>query len=116
MSALHHQAPTNSLSGADSSALCDAERLAAALALQGIATDVHDGYGLALVSVWVDLVVWCNHERYWWRVGWDEARKRVVYAWHPATDPLRAANRIARRYAELQRKHSVPCPGTAVPQ
>ncbi|MEV0233068.1 hypothetical protein [Nonomuraea sp. NPDC050786] len=38
----------------------------------GIPADVHDGYGLALVSVWVGLVVWCDGERYWfsaWLVG-----------------------------------------------
>ncbi|WP_344918453.1 hypothetical protein [Streptosporangium oxazolinicum] len=34
-----------------------AKELQEALETYGIASDVHDGYGLALVSVWVGLVV-----------------------------------------------------------
>ncbi|WP_431904850.1 hypothetical protein [Nonomuraea sp. bgisy101] len=71
----------------------------------GIVADAHDGYGLALVSVWVGLVVWCDGEWFWWRSGWDDRRKRVVYGRHPATEPSRAARRIAFRYAELQKRH-----------
>ncbi|MEU7901181.1 hypothetical protein AB0B45_51220 [Nonomuraea sp. NPDC049152] len=82
--------------------LGDAERLASALAEHGIAADVHDGYGLALISVWVGLVVWCDGERFWWRAGWDAIRRRVVYAWHPAIEPVWAARRIAFRYADLR--------------
>ncbi|MEU4541987.1 hypothetical protein [Nonomuraea dietziae] len=67
--------------------------------------DVHDGYELALVSVWVGLVVWCDGDRFWWRSGWDARRSRPVYAWHPAMEPNRAATRIARRYAQLQETH-----------
>ncbi|NUW38326.1 hypothetical protein HTZ77_44060 [Nonomuraea sp. SMC257] len=62
---------------------------------------MHIGYGLALVSVWVGLVVWSDGERYWWRTGWDADRKRVIYARHPAVEPARAARRIAFRYADL---------------
>ncbi|MFF5206494.1 hypothetical protein [Streptosporangium sp. NPDC000396] len=82
-----------------------AEELRAELGLQGITADVHDGYGLALVSVWVGLVVWCQHDRYWWRTGWDARRHRFVYAWHPATDPDQAACRIMFRYRELRETH-----------
>jgi hypothetical protein len=82
-----------------------AERLQAALKDHGIAADVHDGYGLALVSVWVGLVVWCDANRYWWRAGWDARRRSVVYAWHPANEPVRAARRVAFRYAEMHSKH-----------
>lgn len=51
-----------------------AKELQEALETHGIASDVHDGYGLALVSVWVGLVVWCDGARFWWRTGWDARR------------------------------------------
>ncbi|MFI7462814.1 hypothetical protein [Nonomuraea sp. NPDC049646] len=72
----------------------------------GISADVHTGYGLALVSVWVGLVVWCDGQRFWWRTGWNADRHRVIYAWHPATDPRGAARRIAMRYAELRSRQT----------
>lgn len=73
---------------------------------QGIDAEVHDGYGLALVSVWVGLVVWCDGRRFWWRTGWNPDRHRVIYAWHPASDPLGAARRVAMRYAELRSRQA----------
>ncbi|SEM72544.1 hypothetical protein [Nonomuraea pusilla] len=76
----------------------DAERLADCLARLGVPTTLHAGYGLALVWVRVGLVVWCDGEKYWWRAGWDEGSRHVVYAWHPATEPARAARRIALRF------------------
>jgi hypothetical protein len=85
-----------------------AEELRTELERHGIVTDVHDGYGLALVSVWVGLVVWCDGDRYWWRTGWDDRRQRFTYAWHPAVDPVRAARRIAFRYAALRADSSRP--------
>lgn len=84
-----------------------ANLLQEALRRDGIQTDVHDGYGLALVSVWVGLVVWCDGGRFWWRTGWNADRRRVIYAWHPATDPFRAARRIAMRYAEVRAEQRV---------
>ncbi|GAA3447789.1 hypothetical protein [Planomonospora venezuelensis] len=85
-----------------------AEELQTELERQGIAADVHDGYGLALVSVWVDLVVWSDGECYWWRTGWNTERRRTIYAWHPATDPVRAARRVARRYEDLRGTQPLP--------
>lgn len=41
----------------DSWAVQAAERLRDALARRQITADVHDGYGLALVSVWTGLIV-----------------------------------------------------------
>lgn len=76
-----------------------------ALEALGVPADFHDGYGLALVSVWVGLVVWCDGDRYWWRTGWDPQRKRVIYACHSALEPERAARLVAFRYAELRRSH-----------
>ncbi|WP_436761452.1 hypothetical protein [Streptosporangium sp. V21-05] len=89
-------------------ALETAESLRCELAVQQIACDVHDGYGLALVPVWVGLVVWCDGERFWWRTGWSLRRGRFVCAWHPASDPERAAGWIAAIYAELQERHTPP--------
>lgn len=85
--------------------LASSERLSLALRQLGIATDIHDGYGLALVSVWVGLVVWCDGERFWWQGGWDDRRERAVYAWHSALEPERTAHRVARRYADLRKSH-----------
>ncbi|WP_329082181.1 hypothetical protein [Streptosporangium sp. NBC_01469] len=89
-------------------ALETAESLRRELAVRQITGDVHGGYGLALVSVWVGLVVWCDGERFWWRTGWSLQRGRFVYAWHPAGDPERAAGRIAAVHAELQERHMPP--------
>ncbi|MEU8361478.1 hypothetical protein AB0C27_36230 [Nonomuraea sp. NPDC048882] len=79
-----------------------ADQLQRELALHGIAADVHDGYGLAVVSVWRDLLVWTDGDLFWWRAGWNNRRDRPVYAWHTATDPKRAARRIAARYMDLR--------------
>lgn len=79
-----------------------AEQLRAELERHGIAADVNDGYGLAVVSVWHGLVVWTDGLNLWWRVGWSRRRKRPIYAWHPASEPPRAANRIAICYANLR--------------
>ncbi|MGW4793957.1 hypothetical protein ACWEPC_16290 [Nonomuraea sp. NPDC004297] len=87
-----------------------AELLQQALAEKGVTADVHDGYGLALVSVWVGLVVWCDGQQFWWRTGWNAARRRVVYAWHPAIDPVRAAHRVAMLYADLRSAHPATGP------
>lgn len=86
--------------------MLSAQRLRSELSTQhGILSDVHNGYGLALVSVWVDLVVWCNGERFWWLSGWDERRHRPVYAWHSTVEIERAAHRIARRRQALLSDH-----------
>lgn len=81
-----------------------AEWLQVELARFGIACDVHNGYDLALVSVWTGLVVWCDGERFWWRTGWNVRRRRFVYAWHPALEPAHAARRVALWYEQLRRE------------
>ncbi|MFG1755233.1 hypothetical protein [Streptosporangium sandarakinum] len=94
-----------------------AEALRTALAEHEITADVHDGYGLAVVSVWVDLLVWCDGRRFWWRTEWNARQRRPVYAWHSALEPVQAAQRVARRYADLRRKHPArPEEGSACPQ
>lgn len=85
-----------------------AEQLQRELNRLGIPSEVHDGYGLALVSVRVGLVVWCDCERFWWRTGWDAERKRAVYAGHPILEPTRAASRLARHYAGVRTTQQVP--------
>jgi hypothetical protein len=89
--------------------------LADALAVHGISTDVHDGYGLALVSVWAELVVWCHGGRYWWRSAWDARRQRVIYAWHSITEPAQAAHRVALRYAQLRESDTLSTPVAGAP-
>jgi hypothetical protein len=86
-----------------------ADELHGELRRLGIAADVIDGYGLAVVSVWTGLAVWSDGCRFWWRTGgWDARRGRAVYAWHSAMEPGRAARRVAFRYAELVRTHPMP--------
>ncbi|WP_157594851.1 hypothetical protein [Streptosporangium amethystogenes] len=92
-----------------------AEGLRAALTQYGILSDVHDGYGLALVSVWVDLIVWCRGDQFWWRTGWNPRQRRPVYARPPLVEPDRAAHRIALRYAELRQIHPLPEPKAVYP-
>ncbi|MER5645986.1 hypothetical protein [Streptosporangium sp. NPDC002524] len=97
-----------------SAAVDAAERLREALAGYEIVADVHDGYGLALVSVGVGLVVWSNGERFWWHTGWNAERRRAVYAWQEAAEPGRAARRIAFHHAGLC-ETTPPAPDTASP-
>ncbi|MEU4229049.1 hypothetical protein AB0F17_32540 [Nonomuraea sp. NPDC026600] len=83
-----------------------AERLHAALDDLGIAADVHTGYGIALVSVWVDLVVWSDGHLYWWWSGRrSRQRGRWLYLVHSADDPAAAARRVAVRYGQLRECH-----------
>ncbi|GAA3085998.1 hypothetical protein [Streptosporangium carneum] len=71
----------------------------------GMPVDIHRGDRVALVSVWIDLVVWTNGISYHWWSGTVSARGRWLYAYSPANDPVAAARRIAVRYAELRKGH-----------
>ncbi|MET9344241.1 hypothetical protein [Nonomuraea sp. NPDC003804] len=86
-----------------------AYRLQLDLADFGINSDVHVGTGIALVSVWVDLVIWveCASEgwRYRWWTGRISSRNRYVWAFCPADAHHTAARRIAIRYRELLAGH-----------
>jgi hypothetical protein len=83
-----------------------AERLRTQLERHGVEADVHEGYGLALVSVWIELVVWTDGRWFRWSSGRTSIRGRPVYSFTPALDVVTAARRVADRYSELRRKHS----------
>ncbi|WP_440101293.1 hypothetical protein [Streptosporangium sp. H16] len=86
-----------------------AEQLRAALADLGITAGVHQGHGAALLSVWVDLLVWSDGVHFMWWNGEHSARTgRRKYAAHPADNPATAARRIAARYADLRAAHPAP--------
>ncbi|MEN3533613.1 hypothetical protein AAH991_00740 [Microbispora sp. ZYX-F-249] len=87
-----------------------AERLRLELRQLGIVADLHEGKGLALLSVWVDLVVWCERGVEGWRYRWWTGRVsdqtgRRIYTGCRADAVKTAGQRIAGRYAELRRVH-----------
>lgn len=92
----------------DARAVAAAERLRDALAVHRIAVDVHDGYGLALVSVCFGLVVWCNGDWFWWCAGWDSRRRRFVYGSQQVGEVERAARRVAAQYVRLCERQAQP--------
>ncbi|MEU7915686.1 hypothetical protein [Microbispora bryophytorum] len=87
-----------------------AERLRAALEGRGVAADVHAGDGVALVSVWVEVVVWCEFGPDGWRYRWwtgriSQSTGCYVYTGCRADAVETAARRVADRYAEVRRTH-----------
>lgn len=87
-----------------------ARRLRAELEAHGISADIHEGYGVALISVWVDLLVWCevgpDGPRYrWWTGRISDRTRRYVYTGCPGNATETAARRIAARYRELRADH-----------
>lgn len=88
-----------------------ARQLRDELAALGIQADIHEGHGLALMSVWVGLVVWTDGWRYRWWSGRKSSRTgRWVYAFAPVDDPVATARRVALRYTELRQKHPLSAP------
>ncbi|GAA5086056.1 hypothetical protein HNP84_009625 [Thermocatellispora tengchongensis] len=90
-----------SYSGADA-ALIAAWWLLDELKALGVGGEVIGGYGLAVVPVWTDLLVWTDGQYFWWRLDWNARTRRYSYAWHSVTDPERAARRVAFRLADLR--------------
>ncbi|RCG32601.1 hypothetical protein DQ384_03665 [Sphaerisporangium album] len=83
-----------------------AETLQRTLAAFHIRTDVNAGKGVALVSVWADLIVWTDGELgYWWWSGRYSSPGRKLYAWGPVRDPVSVARRVACRFAETFHGH-----------
>ncbi|MBB5960922.1 hypothetical protein [Planomonospora venezuelensis] len=67
--------------------------------------DVHIGYGMALVSVWAELLVWTNGYWFRWACGRSRAGNgRRLYAFAPADDVATAARRVVRRREELRQR------------
>ena len=88
-----------------------AEQLRRELERLGITADVHEGDGVALLSVRLHLVVWCEPGPDGWRYRWWTGRVsqqagRWVYTECQALAFKTAAQRIATRYAELRRDPS----------
>ncbi|MEV6984802.1 hypothetical protein AB0M95_26570 [Sphaerisporangium sp. NPDC051017] len=79
--------------------------LARELERHGLCSEIHQGYGLALVSVWVDLVVWTDATCYIWWTGQFRPNGRRQLAYCAGNDPASAAARVAARYVELRRNH-----------
>ncbi|GAA1506460.1 hypothetical protein GCM10009677_43700 [Sphaerisporangium rubeum] len=98
-------------------AIVAAYRLRHALESHGIAADVNEGDGIALVSVWHDLLVWCGPCFLWWAGEVSPTNGRNVYRYSPANDPVTAARRIAARYDQLRRitPADVPAPRSGHP-
>jgi hypothetical protein len=86
-----------------------AEQLQVNLGRYDIPSDLHDGQGLALLSICVGLIVWCDGTRFWWRTGWNEEHRRFVYAWQSSLEPDIAARRVSRLYVQVRRE------GPAIP-
>lgn len=77
------------------------------LATFGIHADINeDARDLAVLSVWVDLLVWTNGSRYWWWSGrFSTVRGYKVYSSGPVSDPISASRRVVARYAKLRAGH-----------
>ncbi|GGK77871.1 hypothetical protein Ppa06_41930 [Planomonospora parontospora subsp. parontospora] len=70
----------------------------------GVAADIHEGEGIALVSVWVDRVVWTDGRWYRWWTGQTSAKTgRRLYRVYGIDNPVTAARAVAIRRVELQK-------------
>ncbi|MGJ6968855.1 hypothetical protein ACSDR0_43835 [Streptosporangium sp. G11] len=89
--------------------VASAERLKLSLGDLQIAADVHEGQGIALVSVWLDLIVWTNGRWYrWWTGRMSQKTRRRLYAVHSTENPVTTARHVALRYRELHTSHPLP--------
>jgi hypothetical protein len=67
-----------------------------------IAADVNHGDGIALLSVWKDLVCWTDGHLCWWWTGRTSRRNRRIYTYAQVGDIVTVACRIAQRYDEVR--------------
>lgn len=82
------------------------ERLRIELAALGVHADVHHGFGVVVVSVWRELLVWTDGTVYrWWTGHMSRKTGRRLYTAYGVEDPITAARRVARRREELQRTY-----------
>ncbi|MFI6909134.1 hypothetical protein ACIBKY_48280 [Nonomuraea sp. NPDC050394] len=71
-----------------------------------VTADVHVGHGIALVSVWVELLVWCDGFAYrWWSGRISPVTGRRVYTTYSAESPGTVARALARRLTVLRETH-----------
>ncbi|MCC5581560.1 hypothetical protein IMZ11_38760 [Microtetraspora sp. AC03309] len=82
-----------------------AERLKTELERYEITSDAHPGNGVAMVSVWTDLMVWTDGKfsYMWWGGAYapnSTTRRRFTHS--PVDDPALAARRVASRYAVVR--------------
>ncbi|WP_214325107.1 hypothetical protein [Nonomuraea sediminis] len=83
-----------------------AHALRATLRDLGISADVHAGHGVALVSVWVDLLIWCDGFTYrWWNGQVSSATGRRIYIVYSADNPPTAARAVAYRLSVVRQTH-----------
>ncbi|MER7134155.1 hypothetical protein [Streptosporangium saharense] len=83
------------------------------LARRGVKGDVHGGYGLALVSVHGDLVVWTDGTVYrWWAGHLSRRTGRRLYAVYGVGSPATVARGVMLRYAELDSPGGPGGPGS----
>ncbi|MFF3441009.1 hypothetical protein [Streptosporangium sp. NPDC002721] len=91
-----------------------AEDLRTELAALGVHADVHHGFGVAMVSVWRELLVWTDGTVYrWWtgHLSWKTGRR--LYTAYGVDDPVAAARCVAHRREELQRAYP---PSEVIPE
>lgn len=81
-----------------------AERLRIGLEHCGVAADVHQGHGVALLSVWTNLVVWTDGLAYRWWTGKISAKTgRRLYRVYGVDNPITVAHCVTQRYEELRK-------------
>ncbi len=89
--------------GVRTPAFVAAERLREALAVIHVTADVHAGYGVALVSVWFDLLVWTDGQVYrWWTGQFAHRSGRRLYTTYSVEVPGTVARCVAHRRLALQ--------------
>ncbi|GAA3167991.1 hypothetical protein [Nonomuraea roseoviolacea] len=82
-----------------------AQWLAYALSEMGVPAEVNGNAHVALVSVYINLVVWTNGAHFsWWNGSYSKFAGRRVYAYCPADDPLTAARRVILRLESLKQE------------
>ncbi|MCG5215626.1 hypothetical protein [Streptosporangium sp. KLBMP 9127] len=83
-----------------------ATRLRDSLERCGVLADVQEGYGIALVSICADLLVWCDGFVYrWWAGQTFRNTGRRLYVAYGVDNPATVARCVADRYDSLRRTH-----------
>ncbi|GAA3616110.1 hypothetical protein GCM10022419_121760 [Nonomuraea rosea] len=91
-----------SASAQGSPAGCLAWELAKGLRSRGIATQVFESHGVALVGIWsVGLTVWCEWGRDAWRFRWSLSEESGTGRWDYTVCPCSAMATAVRRIEDL---------------